>query len=410
VTHSLPRLTLARAAGLHVWDADGRRYLDAVSGAFCVQLGYTRPDLVAAMAAAAERLPFARRAAFENPEALAYERELLLAVGAPFTRAYFTSSGSEAVDLALKLAHRYQHAAGSPERRAFCWRAGHYHGATLGALSVTGFRERRAPYDGMLEAGAGAAAATRGGLAGGGTPAGSGESPAALILETIPAAGLGAVVPAPGELARVRAECDATGALWIADEVLTGFGRVGALFAWQRLGERSEDSGATPDLVVFGKGAGAGFAPLAGVLVADRVAYALDEAPADARFSHHQTYGGNPIACAVGRRVLGALREERICERVRELESPFGGALLPLAENPRVREVRGLGLLRGIHLAAGSGAGPIVAACRARGLLVYGAAGSGESGDFLLLAPPLIAELRDLEWMAAQLRAAIAEA
>jgi adenosylmethionine-8-amino-7-oxononanoate aminotransferase len=409
VTPPLPRLTLARAAGLHVWDADGRRYLDAVSGAFCVQLGYTRPDLVAAMAAAADRLPFARRAAFENPEALAYERELLLAVGAPFSRAYFTCSGSEAVDLALKLAYRYQHAAGSPGRRAFACRPGHFHGATLGALSVTGLRERRAPYDGMLLAGA-AAATSGGGLAGAGAPAGSGELPAALILETIPAAGLGAIVPGSGELARVRAECDATGALWIADEVLTGFGRVGSLFAWQRLGERSEDSGATPDLVVFGKGAGAGFAALAGVLVSDRVARALDAAPGGERFAHNQTYGGNPIACAVGRRVLGALREERICERVRGLESPFDDALLSLAANPRVREVRGLGLLRGIELAAGTGADPIVAACRARGLLVYGAAGSAGSGDFLLLAPPLVVELRDLEWIAAQLRAAIAEA
>ncbi len=397
VTSTLSRPTLVRAEGVHVWDAAGRSYLDAVSGAFCVQLGYSRPDLVAAMAEAAGRLPFARRAAFDNPQALAYERELLEAAGAPFTRVHLTSSGSEAVDAALKLAYRYQCAVGSPSRRTFAFRPGHYHGATLGALSVTGYRARRAPYEGLFESQVP-------------VPSTELDGAAALILETVPAAGLGALVPAPGDLARVRSECDAAGALWIADEVLTGFGRVGSLFAWQRLGERTEDRGATPDLVVFGKGAGAGFAALGGLLVSDRVARALDAAPFAARFAHQQTYGGQPAPCAVGRRVLAALREERIYDRVRALESPFGEALRSLGSDPRVLAVRGMGFLWAIDLGAFPTEG-LSAACRERGVLVYAGAGGlrGADAGFLLLAPPLIADRGTLEQIAAGVRAALAK-
>jgi adenosylmethionine-8-amino-7-oxononanoate aminotransferase len=336
------------------------------------------------MSEAAGRLPFARRAVFENPDAAAYEDELRAAAGPRFVRAILTSSGSEAVDCALKLAYRYQCAAGHPERRSFGVRPGHYHGATLGALGVTGWRVRRAPYEGLL----------------GDPPRGP---RAAHILETVPAAGLAARVPEPGALRRVRAECDASGSLWIADEVLTGFGRTGALFAWQRLAERGEDVGAAPDLIVFGKGAGAGFAPLGGVLVAEPVARALDEAPAAERFTHYQTYGGHPAGCAVGLAVLGALRTEGLLRRVREREAALREALGRAESHPCVRAVQGLGFLVGLELAAAASGGapfPVEAsvaerveeACRRRGVLVYAARGwaDGARGDFILVAPPLI--------------------
>ncbi len=372
-----------------MWDREGRRYLDATSGAFCVQLGYTRPDLVRAMTGAAERLPYARPSQFESEESEAYRRELLAAAGAPFARVVLTSSGSEAVDAALKIAHVYQRAVGHPERVRVDYRSGHYHGATLGALGVTGWRGRRAPYEALL-------GVTTGGDA------------AAFILETIPAVGAGVRVPTRDELAGVRARCDASGALWIADEVLTGFGRVGALFAWQRIAERSDvgaDPGMTPDLVVFGKGAGAGFAPVAGVLIAERVARAMEEGS----FSHHQTYGGNPIAAAVGRRVLRAMAEEQIYDSVREREVVLWNAL---RASRHVSEVRGLGYLWGVDLledVAGSRPFPrerrvaerVAAACREHGVLVQaGAGGAGgvgsaggaddEEGDFILVVPPLV--------------------
>ena len=394
---------LTRAEGLHVWDSQGRRYLDATSGAFCVQLGYTRPDLVRVMAEAASRLPHAKPTQFDSEDGAAYRRELLHAAGPPYASAILTTSGSEAVEVALKIAYRYQRAIGHPERKAIRYLSGHYHGATLGALGVTGLGSRRAPYEGLVGAGPAAALASS---------EENGSEPAAMILETIPAAGLGAPVPQLGFLSRIRSQCDEAGALWIADEVLTGFGRVGALFAWQRLGERSApngskpDSGARPDVIVFGKGAGAGFAPLAGVLVAENVLRSLDAVG----FTHFQTYAGNPIACAVGRRVLQAMAEERIDASVRAAEPWLEDELRRLSTLRPVSQVRGIGYLRGIELMEDRRfvrpyppeqrvAEKVTEACRERGVLVHPGAGSvdGARGDFILIAPPLVARNGDFK-------------
>jgi adenosylmethionine-8-amino-7-oxononanoate aminotransferase len=410
------RPTLVRGEGIHVWDLDGRRYLDAISGAFCVQLGYGRSDLARAVTDAASRLPFARPTTFESEESEAYARELLLAAGPPYTRALFTSSGSEAVEVALKAATRYQQATGRPERTRVARLRGHFHGVTLGALGVTDYLPRRAPYESLL--------------AGGTAPIdpradapleGEVGDAAAMIAETIPGAGLGAPVPPPGFLARIRRACDARGALWIADEVLTGFGRTGALFAWKRLAERPEDAGACPDIIAFGKGAGGGYAAIGGVLLAGRVAAALDAAR-EGPFLHAQTYGGHALACAVGRRLLAALREERIEERVRAKESALRDALDPLAAHPHVRDVRGLGFLWGVDLRENRATGApfprglriaerVEAACRERGLLVFSGSGSadGVSGDHLLVGPPLVSEPHHFAQIAVEIRKSLDE-
>jgi adenosylmethionine-8-amino-7-oxononanoate aminotransferase len=408
------RPILARGEGVHVWDVDGHRYLDAISGTFCVQLGYSRPDLARVLSEAASLLPFARPSAFESEASEAYARELLDAAGPPYTRAIFTSSGSEAVEVALKAAYRYQRAVGRPERTQFARFRGHFHGGTVAALSVTDVRSRRAPYEPLLGEGM-PALEPRGGSA---LEEDLGNA-AALIAETIPAAGLGAPVPPPGFLAGIRKACDARGALWIADEVLTGFGRTGSLFAWRRLAERREDAGAAPDIVAFGKGAGAGYAALGGILLTARVTAALDSA-ADGPFTHAQTYGGHAIACAVGRRVLTAMREEKIEERVREKESLLRDALAPLSVHPHVRALQGIGFLWGVTLRADRATGApfprelriaerVEALCREGGLLVFSGSGSadGERGDHLLLGPPLVSEPHHLALIAIGLTQAL---
>ncbi|HET9251131.1 MAG TPA: aminotransferase class III-fold pyridoxal phosphate-dependent enzyme [Candidatus Eisenbacteria bacterium] len=422
-----PLLLLTRAEGVHVWDSAGRRYLDATSGAFCAQLGYSRPDLVEAMSEAASRVPHARPSISDSEHARAYRRRLLAAAGAPYKRAVLTSSGSEAVDVALKIAHRYQVACGNPERTRVAYLAGHYHGATLGALSVTGYSTRRAPYEAAVGPGRGGPSAFcarcfRGlsypscRVACADAAVGT-EPPAAFILETIPGAGLGVVVPPPGYLARVRTLCDGSGALWIADEVLTGFGRTGALFSWQRLAEQSPDAKAEPDLVVFGKGAGAGYAPLAGVLIADRILRTLEPE----EFRHVQTYGGNPVAAAVGSRVLDALESGKLYERVREAEAIYREAFEPLRALDSVFDVRGLGALWGIELAESRAGAPfpreagvaerVAAACRERGVLVHAGSGvvDGTRGDFVVLAPPLVTEDDSIVEIATALRDSIAQ-
>jgi len=279
---------------------------------------------------------------------------------------------------------------------------------------VTDIRSRRAPYEPLLEGGT-HLLEPRGDRA---LEEDLGDA-AALIAETIPAAGLGAPVPPPGFLAGIRRACDTRGSLWIADEALTGFGRTGALFAWKRLAERAGDAGVAPDIIVFGKGAGAGYAALGGILLADRVAAALDSA-ADGPFTHAQTYGGHAIACAVGRRVLAALREEKIGERVREKEPLLREALAPLAAHQHVREVRGIGFLWGVTLRADRATGApferglriaerVGASCRDLGMLVYAGAGSadGEQGDHLLVAPPLVSDAHHFAQIELTLRQAL---
>jgi taurine-pyruvate aminotransferase len=420
-----PRPALERAEGLFVWDTAGRRYLDATSGAFCMQLGYTRPDLVAAMSETAARLPHTRPSLFQSREGEAYAEALLAAAGAPFTRVWLTCSGSEAVELAIKAAWWYQRARGQSHRDSVLSLSGHYHGATLAAIDVTGLRDRREPYAELLGPRLFGPPAhcpncfrklthPSCALACADEALKDAEESIAFLAETVPSAGLAAAVPPAGWVARVRERCDDAGTLWIADEVLTGFGRTGALFAWQRLAER-DGVMAVPDLVAFGKGASAGFYPLAGVLVSERVTQALD-ADERAPFRHVQTFGGGPVACAVGLRALRAYAEERVFERVRETESDARQALERFRANEAVVDVRGLGLLWGIELGDPAAekkpfprarrlAERVVDGCRARGLLVHGAAGflPDGNGDAILLAPPLIADAEILSAIAGAL-------
>jgi adenosylmethionine-8-amino-7-oxononanoate aminotransferase len=387
------RPTLVRGEGVHVWDADGRRYLDAISGTFCVQLGYGRADLTRAMSDAAARLPFARPSTFESEESEAYARDLLEAVGPPFTRLVFTSSGSEAIEVALKAAYFYRSAIGVPERARVTHLEGHFHGGTIEALRVTGYRTRRAPYEALLGTGHPVVDPTREGALEEAL-----RDSFALIAETIPVAGLGAAVPAPGSLARMRRACDAAGTLWIADEVATGFGRVGSLFAWKRLAERREDAGLAPDIICFGKGAGCGYAALGGILIRDRVAAAFDRA------------AGGPFLHA------------QILERVREKEGVLRAALDPLASHAHVRNVRGLGFLWGVELQEDSRTGApfprelriaerVEAACRDRGLLIFSGSGSadGQNGDHIVIGPPLVSDPHHFSQIAIGIREALDE-
>ena len=439
------RPSLARGEGLHVWDLAGRRYLDATSGAFCVNLGYARSDLVRAMADAAARLPHARPSLFDSEEGAAYRAALLSAAGPPFARVVLTSSGSEAVDVAIKIAHCYQGAVRSggmdAERRGVVALRGHYHGATLGALEATGWAPRRGPYDGLLGERPFGPPATCArcfrsllypacGIACADAAISDAEAggAAAFLSETIPAAGLAAAIPPPGWLARVRSRCDAAGLVWIADEVLTGFGRAGDLFAWRRLAKRAAldgsrpDAAAVPDLVVFGKGAGAGYAAIGGVLMSERIVTSLDAAAADgaAPFAHHQTHGGNPIACAVGRRVLAALETEQIFARVLEREAIYAEAFGALRGHAGVFDVRGIGALWGVEIAGPGGrpfprahriADRVRAACEERGVLVHATSGFMEDGggDAAVVAPPLVAGESAIRETAAALAAAIEE-
>jgi adenosylmethionine-8-amino-7-oxononanoate aminotransferase len=249
---------------------------------------------------------------------------------------------------------------------------GHFHGATLGAMGVTAWPARRAPWDAVL-----------GPLILGLPEEEPGETSAAFIAETIPVAASLVRMPQPGDLAEIRSRCDAADALWIADEILTGFGRVGSLFAWKRWAEENAaDAGAVPDLIAFGKGAGAGFAPLGGVLVAERVAELVAGKALQVAPLHQQTYGGNPISCAVGRAVLRALRADGGFQRAREMEARLRDVVSATVGGAGAA-VDAFGALAGFQTASGG----FVRDAAKNGLLAGGDDGSEASRAFL--APPL---------------------
>lgn len=355
-------LVLDRAEGAWVWDAAGRRYLDSVSGYFTASVGYGRASVAAAVAEQLKRLSYAPLDWRAHGPALELA-ERLLALAPGMERVFFCSGGSEAVDTALKLARLTHRREGRP-RAEILYRPGSYHGASLGATSVTGLPELRAPFEPLL---GGVRAVERPD-----DPAALGEA-AALIAEPVPAANR-ARVPKPGFWPAVRRAVDAAGALWIADEVLTGIGRTGRWLALEHWDCRA-------DLVVLGKGLSGGYAPLGAVLVGPRVAAALEEEP----FDHGYTFGGHPGSCAAALEVLRLIEAEGLLAAAERQGAVLLRGLKALAGRiASAGPVEGLGLLASLGLPLeGPARSRLERVLLRRGLIAY------VSEEGVTLAPPL---------------------
>ncbi|TPW21826.1 MAG: class III aminotransferase [Elusimicrobia bacterium] len=355
-------LVLESAEGAWVTDVSGKRYLDAASGYFTASVGYGRSSVAAAVAAQLERLSYAPLDWRAHGPALELA-EHLLALAPGMERVFFCSGGSEAVDTALKLARLTQRREGGA-RTEILYRPGSYHGATLGATSVTGLDELRAPYGPLL---GGVRAVERPE-----DPAALGQA-AAFIAEPVPAANR-VRVPKPGFWPAVRRATDTSGALWIADEVLTGIGRTGRWLALEHWECRA-------DLVLLGKGLSGGYAPLAAVLVGPRVAAALEDEP----FDHGYTFGGHPASCAAALEVLRIIEAEGLIEAsARQGASLLRGLKALAARLPGAGPVEGLGLLASVGLRLdGAARQRLERALLRRGLIAY------VSEEGVTLAPPL---------------------
>ena len=290
-------LDIVRGEGAHVFDADGNQYIDAMASLWYCSLGHGRRDVAEAgfeqMTTLAGFHTFER---FTNPAADGLADDIAALVPIDDARVFFTSSGSEAVDSALKLARVAQAAAGHPDRTIVISRAPSYHGVTYGGLAATGLAGNQVGFGPMLpdviqtpkddlDAVAAVFAANAGRVA-------------AVIAEPVIGAG-GVYPPAPGYLEGLRRLCDEHGAYLILDEVICGFGRLGTWFAAEHYGVR-------PDLLTFAKAVTSGYVPLGGVVAGPSVRQPLE---ADANFvlKHGHTYSGHPTACAVGRRVLAII-------------------------------------------------------------------------------------------------------
>jgi adenosylmethionine-8-amino-7-oxononanoate aminotransferase len=418
-----------RGQGALLWDSSGKQYLDFAGSAAVNLIGHGVREIADAMAEQTRALEFVHSSQFTTPVAEEYARELLEFAGENFRggAVFFTCGGSEAVESALKLARQYQVEIGQKQRFQVFSRRQSYHGATLGALAVSGNLRRRQIYLPMVRefeqvslpycyrcrydcknCGQQYAAEVERVLAGS-----KGEA-AAFIFEPVSGATLGAAVPPPGYLQEVAAVCRCHGVLLIADEVMTGMGRAGRNFA-------VEHWGVVPDIIVTAKGMSSGYAPLGAVIACARVVDAI--ATGSGSFTHGFTYNAHPVSVAVGRAVLRRIREHKLVEAAAQegaVGSALKSALEGLRDLPAVGDVRGLGLLWGVEFVADKKtkqpfpvelnfAGRVGQAAAARGLLAYPMQGcvDGYAGDHLLIAPPAVISAQQITWAAEQLQAAV---
>jgi adenosylmethionine-8-amino-7-oxononanoate aminotransferase len=347
---------IVRGDGCYVEDIRGRRYLDGLAGLFAVQIGYGHGEEMGAAALEQMReLPFYTNWSYAHPRAVELARELASLAPGELNRVFFVSGGSEAVESAWKLAREYHTLRG--ERR---WKAVSrdvaYHGATLGALSITGVAPLRAPFEPLVPSVARVSNTNRYHRLEGesedeftvfllkeleGTLLREGpDTVAMVIMEPVQNAG-GAFTPPTGYFAGVRALCDRYGILLCADEVITGFGRLGSWFASERYDVR-------PDLITCAKGMSSAYASIGAVLASDRVARPFLEGAS--MFTHGITFGGHPVQAAIALCNLTIMRRERIVEGVAENEAHFRSTLAQLLELPIVGDLRGAGYFYALEL------------------------------------------------------------
>ena len=403
-----PRM-LAAAKDMHYTTADGRRVLDGTAGLWCVNAGHCREPIVHAIQAEAARLDYAPGFQMGHPLAFRLAERLVAMAPAGLDHAFFTNSGSEAVDTALKIALAYHRARGEPGRVRFVGRLRGYHGVGFGGISVGGIETNRAAFAGQLlphvshlphTHDPARNAFSRGQPAHGAELADAlldviaehgASTIAAVVVE--PLAGSTGVLPPPvGYLERLRAICDAHGILLVFDEVITGFGRLGAAFAADRFG-------VTPDLLTVAKGLTNGAVPMGAALVRGAIHDAvLDGTPAGIEFFHGYTYSGHPLACAAGLATLDLYAAEGLFARAAALAPYWEDAVHALRGRPHVVDVRSLGLVAGIELEPrpgepGARAAEVFRACFEQGLLVR------VTGDVIALSPPLVVERAHMDEM-----------
>ena len=353
-------LTIVRGQGAYLWDDQGRRYIDCAGGQGAANLGHSHPAIAEAISQQARTL-ISCPEIFYNDVRAAYLAELIAAAPGELDRAFLSNSGAEAIEAALKFARI------STGRREIVAAMRGFHGRTMGALSATWNKKYRGPFMPLVPDFAHIPYNNIAAL-----EAAVNDATAAVLLE--PVQGEGGVRPAdPAFLQAARDLCDTHGALLILDEIQTGFGRTGALFA-------SEYYGVTPDILALAKSIAGGL-PMGATLLGPRVG----ELP---RMSHGSTFGGNPLAAAAARATLRVLQEERLPQRAAHLGA-LAKTRLSASESPLIRQVRGLGLMIGIELKIK--VGPVLRALQERGVLALPA-----GATVLRLLPPLVISEEDL--------------
>ncbi|MCH8179622.1 MAG: aspartate aminotransferase family protein [Proteobacteria bacterium] len=412
-----PRL-LSKAQGMHYWTPEGRQVLDATSGLWCVNAGHARPRIVEAIARQAAEMDYAPPFQMGHPLAFELADRLLHIAPAGLDRVFFTNSGSESVDTALKIALAFQRVRGEPQRTRLIGRERGYHGVNIGGTALGGIGGNRKLFGSALSGvdhlrhthDLARNAFSRGQPAHGAEFADDLErlialhdasTIAAVIVEPM-AGSTGALMPPQGYLQRLRQLCDQHGILLIFDEVITGFGRLGAPFAAQHYG-------VIPDLMTTAKGLTNGCVPMGAVFVKRELHDAFMQGPPTAiELPHGYTYSGHPLACAAALATLDTHAEEGLLTRATELHPAMEAAMHSLAGLPHVIDVRNTGLVGAVEFAPREGAPgrrafEVFLACWEAGVLVRA------TGDTIAISPPLIVSEAQLQHIADTLRTAITQ-
>jgi 4-aminobutyrate---pyruvate transaminase len=409
-------LIITRGEGIHVFDDDGNRYMEAMAGLWCVSLGYSEKRLVDAATRQLSTLPYNHIFTHRSTVPVIELAEKLIGIAPkPLARAFFANSGSEAVDSAIKLVWYYNNALGRPDKKVIIARRRAYHGVTVAGGSLTGlpmvhddfdlplarFRHTTTPYpyreqkDGESEAAFSARLARE--LEELILEIGP-DQVAAFIAEPVMGAG-GVIVPPEGYFQEVQAVLRRHDVLMIADEVICGFGRTGSMWG-------SETYGITPDILTCAKQLSSAYIPISAVLITEGIYRAIaEQSHRRGTFGTGFTYGGHPVAAAVALETLRIYEERDTIGHVREVAPRFQARLRALAGHPLVGEARGVGLVGALELVqdkAGRASFPlalkaapqVVAKAMAHGLIVRAL-----PGDIVAICPPLIiseAEIDDL--------------
>ncbi|SIT05319.1 aspartate aminotransferase family protein [Paracoccus saliphilus] len=412
-----PRMVVS-AEGMHYTSEDGRQIMDGTAGLWCANAGHSHPLIVEAISSTAKTLDFAPMFNFGHPEAFRLAAQLAALFPDPLNRIFFSNSGSEAVDTALKISLAYHKARGKAGKIRFIGRERGYHGVGFGGISVGGIVANRKQFNTHLP-GVDHMRHThdpdRNSFTRGAVPHGAeladdlerlvglhgAETIAAVIVE--PVAGSTGVLPPPqGYLQRLREIATKHDILLIFDEVITGFGRLGKATA-------SEYFGVTPDLITFAKGVTSGTIPMGGVAASQFIYDAVVEnSETPIELFHGYTYSAHPIATAAALASLRAYTEEGMFENAANLEQAWGDAFHTLKDATNVIDIRTIGLVAGIELssrdgAPGARAYEVMKRAWAKGLMVR------VTGDIIALSPPLILSEADIGFMTDTLREVLAE-
>ena len=406
-----PRL-MVKAEGVYFWNDKGEKIIDASSGLFCCAAGHCRPEIAEAVYRQMQTLDYSPP--FQTGQPLAFEFANRVAALTPegLDHIFFTNSGSESVDTAMKIAYAYHYARGQGQRQRFVSRERAYHGVNLGGVSLSGMIKNRQafgpgvpgvvhmrhtwlpenrfvkgqPEEGMELADDLERIAMNFGP----------DTVAACFVEPI-AGSTGCLVPPKGYLERLREICDRHGILLVFGEVITGFGRTGKAFA-------ADSFGVVPDIMTMAKALTNAAQPMGAVAVSDSVHDAIMNAAPERAIElfHGYTYSAHPAACAAGIATMDIFEKERLFERAGEMSPYFLDSIYALSDLSVITDIRGYGMIAGIDLKAASQPG--LAGLNAQKALYANGLNLKATGDALLVAPPLVSDKEHIDEMCQKLR------